>query len=151
MSSNVMMNMTLQEVKLKNYFNSVESSSCASCEHLKIYCVSEDSRVTRLLLPIKATCLVVQKIPLSALYACIGDTRFRAHNPKCVLVTGAVSRRLFGQHAIAKFRKLYYKKRQSIVKISTQGKQCFVCGPKHLSVQNLCVLKLMIMVNMRCE
>lgn len=32
---------TLQEVRLKNYFNSVESSSCASCEHVKIYCVQE--------------------------------------------------------------------------------------------------------------
>ena len=32
---------TLQEVRLKNYFNSVESSSCASCEHVRIYCVQE--------------------------------------------------------------------------------------------------------------
>lgn len=32
---------TLQEVRLKNYFNSVESSSCASCDHVKIYCVQE--------------------------------------------------------------------------------------------------------------
>lgn len=32
---------TLQEVRLKKYFNSVESSSCASCDHVKIYCVQE--------------------------------------------------------------------------------------------------------------